>query len=83
MLQFGKTKGITVNAVAPGPVATDIIAGAEGMEEVAKHFLEITRAGERIGTVDDIADSVLLLVSERSRWITGQYISVSGGMTGQ
>jgi len=42
-----------------------------------------TRAADRIGTLDDIADAVLLIVSEKGRWITGQHISVSGGMTGQ
>jgi NAD(P)-dependent dehydrogenase (short-subunit alcohol dehydrogenase family) len=81
-LQFGKSKGITVNVVAPGPVATDIVADLEEMEAATQKFLDITRAEERIGTTEDVADSVLLLVSERSRWITGQYISVSGGMTG-
>lgn len=41
-----------------------------------------TRAGNRIGTIEDIADATLLLVSEKSRWITAQWISVSGGVTG-
>lgn len=45
--------------------------------------LAITRAEDRLGTKEDVADAVLLLVSEKSRWITGQYISVSGGVTGQ
>ena len=42
----------------------------------------LTRAEKRLGTVDDIADAILLLAQERSRWITAQYISVSGGITG-
>jgi NAD(P)-dependent dehydrogenase (short-subunit alcohol dehydrogenase family) len=41
-----------------------------------------TRAGNRLGTIEDIADATLLLVSEKSRWITAQWISVSGGVTG-
>ena len=45
-------------------------------------MVDLTRAADRLGTVDDVADSVLLLVQEKSRWITGQYISVSGGVTG-
>jgi NAD(P)-dependent dehydrogenase (short-subunit alcohol dehydrogenase family) len=81
-VQFGRAHGITVNSIAPGPVATDIVAGAEEMKENGKHLLKLTRAGERIGTTDDIADATLLLVSEKGRWITGQYISVSGGITG-
>lgn len=45
-------------------------------------MLPMTRAERRLGTIEDIADVVLLLVSEKSRWITGQYISTSGGVTG-
>ena len=45
-------------------------------------LFEQTRAANRLGTVEDIADATLLLVSEKSRWITGQWISVSGGITG-
>lgn len=41
-----------------------------------------TRAANRLGSVEDVADATLLLVSEKSRWITAQYISVSGGITG-
>jgi NAD(P)-dependent dehydrogenase (short-subunit alcohol dehydrogenase family) len=45
-------------------------------------LFEQTRAADRLGTVEDIADATLLLVSEKSRWITAQWISVSGGITG-
>lgn len=41
-----------------------------------------TCAANRLGSVDDLADATLLLVSEKSRWITAQFISVSGGITG-
>ena len=67
----------------PGPVITD--QAPQEVPEV-KGFTEwlvsLTRAEARVGTVEDIADATLLLVSERSRWITGQVISVSGGITG-
>lgn len=43
---------------------------------------EQVRAANRLGTPEDLADAVLLLVSEKSRWITAQFISVSGGVTG-
>ena len=43
---------------------------------------EQTRAANRLGSVEDLADATLLLVSEKSRWITAQFISVSGGITG-
>lgn len=71
-----------MNAVAPGPVVTDIMHGAEDSPAIKK-LVSMTRAEDRFGTVDDISDAVLLLASEKSRWITGQVISVSGGITGQ
>lgn len=58
--------------------ATDGTASAELMKMVQAQ----TRAEGRIGTVEDVADAALLLVSEKSRWLTAQWISVSGGVTG-
>ncbi|KAL7762899.1 hypothetical protein ACKLNR_006257 [Fusarium oxysporum f. sp. zingiberi] len=78
--EWGRSKGITVNGVAPGPVLTDAIPAAIA-DEFQRPSIEITRAANRAGTSRDIADAVLLLVSEKARWITGQYISVSGGVT--
>ena len=52
------------------------------MQAFIDGMASLTRAEERPGTVEDIADAVLLLASEKSRWITGQHISVSGGITG-
>lgn len=53
------------------------------MEVTASVLVGLTRGGSgRIGTVEDIADAVLLVASEKGRWITGQFISVSGGITG-
>ncbi|CAM1510718.1 Fc.00g010530.m01.CDS01 [Cosmosporella sp. VM-42] len=80
-LEFGRSRGITVNSLAPGPVPTDIVP--VGMEDqLMGPQREMTRAADRFGAPEDIADAVLLLVSEKARWITGQYISVSGGVTG-
>jgi len=58
--------------VAPDGSATDL----------QRTLVSMTRAEERIGTTEDIADAALLLASEKSRWITAQYISVSGGIVG-
>ncbi|PNP79482.1 hypothetical protein FNYG_07098 [Fusarium nygamai] len=77
--EWGRSKGITVNAVAPGPVLTDAIPAAIA-DAFQRPSIEMTRAADRAGTAEDIADAVLLLVSEKARWITGQYISVSGGV---
>ncbi|KAM5353567.1 hypothetical protein ACJ41O_000217 [Fusarium nematophilum] len=79
--ELGKSRGITVNSVAPGPVTTDAIP-KDHIDVFVKPALDITRAAHRFGTIEDIGDAVLLLASEKSRWITGQYISVSGGITG-
>ncbi|EGU78996.1 hypothetical protein FOXB_10530 [Fusarium oxysporum f. sp. conglutinans Fo5176] len=74
------SKGITVNSVAPGPVRTEFYPkGRE--DELMKWEVDITRAADRPGTPEDIGDAVLLLVQEKSRWITGQYIGVNGGVT--
>jgi NAD(P)-dependent dehydrogenase (short-subunit alcohol dehydrogenase family) len=72
--------------VAPGPVKTDemdkfVRDSAEGPKTV-RGLIDTTRAADRLGEIEDIADAVLLLVQEKSRWITGQYISVSGGIVG-
>ncbi|KAF5666674.1 3-oxoacyl-reductase [Fusarium heterosporum] len=78
--ELGRSKGITVNSVAPGPVITDIYP--PGMEEAfTAEEVSLTRAADRAGTPGDIGDAVLLLVNEKSRWITGQYIGTSGGVT--
>lgn len=76
---MGKSHGITVNSVAPGPVITDCVP-PEFVDVVVTPRVEQTKAAARPGTPADIGDAVLLLVSEKSRWITGQIISVSGGL---
>ncbi|KAF7554727.1 hypothetical protein G7Z17_g2705 [Cylindrodendrum hubeiense] len=76
-------KGLTINTVAPGPVLTDMLSMDDpDTEAFTKYLVSLTRAEDRLGTVEDIADTVLLLVSEKGRWITGQHISASGGITG-
>lgn len=79
--QWGRSKGLTVNSLAPGPVMTDIVGTMKFGEGVTKEQREMTRAADRPGTIEDVGDAVLLIVSEKSRWITGQYIGVSGGVT--
>jgi NAD(P)-dependent dehydrogenase (short-subunit alcohol dehydrogenase family) len=56
---------------------------ADNIETDYADLLGLTRAERRIGTAYDIADIILLLVNEKGRWITGQYVSASGGITGQ
>jgi 3-oxoacyl-[acyl-carrier protein] reductase len=72
-------KGITVNAVSPGPVETD--AMKENADAAAREFfLQRTPFG-RIGMPDDIADVVAFLASPDARWVTGQVLAATGGFT--
>jgi 3-oxoacyl-[acyl-carrier protein] reductase len=65
--------GITVNAVAPGPVQTGWIT-----PELEGELLPWIPLG-RVGQPEDIADVVVFLASEQARWLTGQVLKVSGG----
>src|SRR6266850_277176 len=68
---------ITVNAVAPGFIATDIHQGMP--EEVKKRFLSEIPLG-KFGEVSDIAAAVLFLCSADAQYITGQVLHVNGGI---
>ena len=72
-------RGIRVNCVAPGAVATDLIAEARQNEAFERGVKAMTAFG-RLGEPSDIADAVLLLLQPESGWITGQVIEVSGGL---
>jgi 3-oxoacyl-[acyl-carrier protein] reductase len=71
------TRQITVNAVAPGFVSTDLTANlpANLMEELNKRI-----PLERWGTVEDVAYAVAFLASDEAAYITGQVLSVDGGL---
>ena len=71
-------RGITVNAVAPGAVRTDLNPLARDPQS-AQQIASETLLG-RIGEPEDIADVVAFLASEDARWITGQVIEASGGL---
>lgn len=72
-------QGHTVNAVNPGPVPTDVLDGIP--KELVEMHKQLTPVENRLGTTDDIAQVVAFLSEESSRWITGQAISASGGLT--
>ncbi|MFV0467282.1 MAG: 3-oxoacyl-[acyl-carrier-protein] reductase [Lachnospiraceae bacterium] len=71
------SRGINVNAVAPGFIATDM---TDAMTEDTKSKLEDMIPMKKIGTPQDVADIVVFLASEKANYITGQTISVDGGM---
>ena len=71
------SRNITVNAVAPGFVPTALTEDLP--EELTEHILSITPMG-RMGTPDEIAYAVTFLASKKASYITGQVLSVDGGM---
>jgi acetoacetyl-CoA reductase len=72
----GASKGITVNAVAPGYVSTDMVRAVP--EEVLAKIIKTIPVG-RLGEPEDIARSVLFLVADEAGFITGSTLSVNGG----
>lgn len=71
------SRGVTVNAVAPGLINTDMTAALS--EKVKEVMLQEIPAG-RMGTPEDVANAVAFLVSDQAAYITGQVLSVDGGM---
>lgn len=71
------SRNITVNAVAPGFIDTDM---TKNMTEDAKRALNGMIPMGKIGNASDVADLVLFLAGEHSNYITGQVICVDGGM---
>ena len=79
-LEEGK-QGITVNAVAPGPIATELFMNANPAEsERTKAIVNSIPVG-RMGTPDDVAHAAAFLLSTDAGFITGQTLYVCGGMT--
>ncbi|APG05699.1 3-oxoacyl-ACP reductase [Luteibacter rhizovicinus DSM 16549] len=73
-------RGIAVNTVAPGAVATDFSGGmVRDTPEIAQRVASMTALG-RVGLPDDLGAMIASLLSDANRWISGQRIEVSGGM---
>ena len=91
IISFSKTlarevarKGVTVNVVCPGPTDTPILRGFLGEGEAGQKVYDaLVRAipMKRVGQPDDIPGIVAFLASDDAGFITGQVISVSGGLT--
>lgn len=88
VIAFGKalaretaTKGVTVNTVCPGPTDTSLLnqiaEKSHGMYDALGKAVPM----KRIGTPDDVAPAVVFFASDGAAYITGQTLSVSGGLT--
>ena len=74
-------RGIVVNTVAPGAIATDFSGGmVRDNPDVNKMVANMTALG-RVGQPDDIGPMIASLLSDDNRWINAQRIEVSGGMS--
>jgi 3-oxoacyl-[acyl-carrier protein] reductase len=74
--EFG-AKGITCNAIAPGYIQTEMTDSLP--KEYLDNIMKLVPA-KRLGTTEDVSNLVLFLASDLSAYITGQVISVDGGM---
>lgn len=74
-------RGIRVNAVTPGHIRTEMFDAVAPVEEVREFFRGQVALG-KLGTPQDIAETVLFLLSPRSAYITGQEFVVDGGLVG-
>lgn len=74
--------GVRANSIHPGHVETPLTAKAYADPVLAKEFLAHTPIG-RFAKPDDIADAILFLASDESRYMTGAELVVDGGMTAQ
>jgi 3-oxoacyl-[acyl-carrier protein] reductase len=71
-------KAITVNAVAPGPTATDLFLSGKS-QEVVDHLAKLAPL-ERLGQPADIAATVAFLAGPDGGWINGQVLRANGGI---
>ncbi len=71
-------KGITVNAVAPGPTATALFLDGKSPEAIERFAKAVPL--ERLGTPEDIANTVALLVGPQAGWVNGQTLRANGGL---
>jgi 3-oxoacyl-[acyl-carrier protein] reductase len=71
-------RGITVNAISPGPTETELFLNDKTPEQI--DFFSKQSDFGRLGRPDDIADAVAFLASDDSRWISGQNIRANGAL---
>jgi 3-oxoacyl-[acyl-carrier protein] reductase len=71
------SRGVRVNAIAPGFITTDM---TDALDEKQREAIQARIPLQRLGTVDDIAQAVAFFISDMSLYITGQVLQVNGGL---
>jgi len=77
-------RGVTANAVCPGPTETPLLEEMTGTDEQGAKAIEAMKRAvpmKRLGTPEEVAAAVAFLCSEEAGFVTGQTLSVSGGLT--
>ncbi len=77
-IEMGR-KGIRVNAVAPGPIATDFVSLEGVTSDEAWEYLGTRLVIPRVGRPEDVAAAISFLLSDDASWITGIHLLVDGG----
>jgi 2-hydroxycyclohexanecarboxyl-CoA dehydrogenase len=75
--------GITVNAIAPGPIETPLLMGAKEFGEIGEKVIETMKASTqmgRLGQPEEVAAAVAFLASDDASYVTGETLGVSGGL---
>ena len=75
----GSAFGVRVNGVAPGPVETPMLNRLTGHDENAKAQMMAGMVGKRAADPDEIAQAIVFLASNRSRFMTGETVAIDGG----
>jgi len=73
------TRGINVNAVAPGPTGTDLFY--KGKSDELVKTIASSNPFKRLGTPEEIAKAIVFLCGDGGSWVSGQILRVNGGMT--
>ena len=72
-------RGVRVNALAPGVIATELVAGSVSSGAASMEAYERRSPMRRLGRVDELTNTFLYLASDRSSYVTGQTLRIDGG----